>query len=211
MTRSIQDTWNKFERWSHRYKKVCHKVIKEIIKYDSSDLDKGLFLQNSHEFHQDLGYYNSESELLTRISRKIDFLRGYLVDISFDGPEFMAQQSDFLTQQYPSRCDNSIGVWLEQSREGDIECGAYFGFQDFDVSFFCKSIKDVDLASMRNILPFDHIIVRRPKNQIWDKISVNNFVQQVNKDLEFDYTYTVEIHTHKNRPVRVFSMTFTWE
>lgn len=211
MTRSRQDTWDKFERWAYRYKKVCHKVIEEIFDCGYSDFDGGLFLQKWHELNQDivLDLNVSESELSTRISNKINFLRGYLVDISFDGPEFMAQHSNFLTLQYPSKCNNSIGVWLEQNLEGEIEAGGYFGFQDFDVNFFCKSIKDVDLASMRNILPFDRMFVRRPKGQTWDTISVNNVVQQVKEDLECDYT--VKIQTDGNEPVELLSTSFTWE
>ena len=207
MTRSIQDTWDKFERWAYRYKKVCHGTIEEMFDCGYSDFDSGLFLQKWHELNQDINV--SESELYTRVSNKIKFLRGYLVDISFDGPEFMAKHSNFLTLQYPGKCNNSMGVWLEQDLEGEIEAGSYFGFKEFDVSFFCKSFKVVDLSSMRNILPFDRMFVRLPKGQNWDTDSVNNVVKQIKEDLEFDYS--VKIQTDGNESGELLSMRFTWE
>jgi hypothetical protein len=62
----------------------------------------------------------SESDLSTRISNKIKFLRGYLVDISFDGPEFMAKHSDFLTQRIVGRRAETLDalVYAIAAREG---------------------------------------------------------------------------------------------
>jgi hypothetical protein len=211
MTGSVQDTWDKFERWAYRYKKVCHRAIKEMLDRGYSDFDEGLFLQKWDELNYDiiLDLNLSESDLSTRISKKLKFLRGYLVDISFDGPEFMAKHSNFLTRQYPSKCNNSIGVWLEQNVEGEIEAGGYFGFQGFDVNFFCESLEDVDLASMRNILPFDRMFVRRPKGQTWDAASINDVMQRVKYDIEFDYTVKIQAEHYKSG--ELFSIRFTWE
>ena len=68
-------------------------------------------MQQWYELNQDIIFDVNipESELSTRISQKINFIRGYLMDISFDGPEFMAKHSDFLTLQYPSKCNNFYG------------------------------------------------------------------------------------------------------
>ena len=151
----------------------------------------------------------SQSELLARLSNKVSFLRGYLVDISFDGPEFMATHSNFLTSQYPSKCNNSIGVWLEQNLEGEIEPGGYFGFREFDVNFFCKSIEEIDLASMRNILSFDRMFIRRPKGRDWDSSSASDILRIVKEDLEFDYS--VKVQAEDDKWGELFSMNFIWE
>jgi|GEM_PF-2882689 len=104
MCRTVQDVWDKFERWKKRYETVCHKAIDEIVSCGYSDLDGGLCFSKWYELNQDLilDLGISESELSNRITEKIQFLRGYLVDISYDGPEFMVKHSNFLTFQYPS-------------------------------------------------------------------------------------------------------------
>jgi len=210
MTQSIQDVWDKFERWAYRYKKACENTAAELIDCGYSDHDVGLCLSKWHELNQDFWDLNiSESELSTRISQKINFIRGYLVDISFDGSEFMAKHSGFLTLQYPSKCNNSMGIWLDQDLEGDIEAGGYFGFQDFDINVFCKSMADIDLASMRNILPFDRMYIRRPKGLVWDKSSICNVVQQVKEDIEFDYS--VQINHDDNESQELLMISFSWE
>ena len=116
MIRSKQDTWNKFERWAYRYKTVCHRVIEEMFDCEYPNYDEGLFLRKSQELNQDIVLESDVSEskeLSTRIYRKINFLRGYLVDISYDGPDFMAKYSYFVTLEFTSRCINSLGIWLE--------------------------------------------------------------------------------------------------
>jgi hypothetical protein len=210
MTESIQDTWDKFERWAYRYKRVCERWVEEMFDSGYSD-DEGLFLRTEMELHcysfSDLNI--SESDCYTRIKSKIGFLRGYLVNISFDGPEFMASHSRFLTLQYPSKCDNAMGVWLEQDLEGEIEAGSYFGFNDFDVSFFCKSLNDVDLASMRSILPFDRMSLRRPKGKAWDGACIAEVLDRLKYDLEFDYQVKIEPDEYESGEILYIG--FTWD
>lgn len=210
MERSVQGVWDRFERWTKRYKIACHKAIEEMFKCGYSEFDNALYLRKWHELNQDiiLDLNISESELSNRIYQKIDFLRGYLVDITFDGPEFMAKHSDFLTLQYPSQCNNAIGVWLEQRLDSEVEAGGYSGFQEFDVNVFCRSIADIDLASMRNVLPFDRMFLRRPKGKAWDVSSIRSIVQQVKEDIEFDYEVQVK---PDNGPKDLLSINFTWE
>lgn len=211
MTRSTQKSWDKFERWVSRYRKVSLRAIEELLDSEYPDFDGGLFLCKNFELNLDLifDFHVLKSELSSRVENKISFLRGYLVDISFDGPEFVERHSNFLTQQYPSKCNNAIGVWLEQDLEGNLEAGSYFGFQKFDVSFFCKNIKDVDLASMRSILPFDRMFVRLPKGQTWDATTDKAMLEQIEEDLKFDYSVT--IHPKDIGHGDLFSMNFTWE
>lgn len=211
MPNSIQDTWDRFERWASRFKKVCEERIEEMFECGYSDIDGGLFVCKRHEFGGDLLLDCTvfRSELSERISEKINFIRGYLVDISFDGPDFMARHSKFLSLQYPSQCNNAIGVWLEQDLEVEDEPGGYFRFQGWDVSFFCKEIRDVDLASMRNVLPFDRMFVRRPKGIAWDRASSKKFLRDVKSDLEFDYHVQVEMG--KDLSYQLLTLEFTWQ
>ncbi|MFK5948004.1 MAG: hypothetical protein QM500_04430 [Methylococcales bacterium] len=211
MTDSIQDTWNKFERWVSRYKKSCNKTFEEVDERGYSNNNENLFVCKWHEIDQDItmDFNVTETEISTRVANKISFLRGYLVDISFDGPSFMEYHTNFLTLQYPSRCNNAIGVWLDQDLDGEVELGAYFGFSDFDVSFFCKSIEDVDLSSMRGILPFDRMFIRRQKGIDWDSKSIDKFVEQVKEDLEFDYAVEIKIDGNDNKNILLLS--FIWD
>ena len=216
MADSIQTTWNKFERWQARYTKTCYKAIDKMTtgEDDYDSLEYHLFLQNWYEYDLDLiiDMGLSESDLQRRVANKINFLRGYLVDISYDGAEFMAQHSNFLSLQYPSKCNNAYSIWLEQYGDDDgngIEAGASFHFQEFEIGFFCKSIEDIDLASMRNILPFDRLFIRRPKGENWDIDSIENITHLIKEDLESDYD--VKVDFNKNDSGGLFSMNFTWD
>jgi hypothetical protein len=207
MTRAKLDTWTRFERWAYRYKKVCDKVIEEIAA--GVDIDE-LFLQKAYELHSGLilDWSKDESELSGRIDSRVNFIRGYLANISFDGPQFMSAHSKFLPLQYPSRCNNAFCVWLDQESEGELESGSYFGFQEFDVSFFCNSLDDIDLASMRSVVAFNRMTMRRPKGRHWDTVSVNEAVKRIKYDLEFDYS--VETKADGDKSDELFFLKFTW-
>lgn len=208
---SVQNVWDSFDRWAHRYRKTCHQTIEEIFDCGYSDFDGGLFLCKQHELNLDLIFdFNiTKSDLYDRITEKINLLRGYFVDISFDGPEFMYLHSRFLNLQYPSKCNNSIGMWFEQDLEGEIDAGAYFGFQGFDANLFCKSIEDVDLASVRNILPYNRMFVRRQKGKPWDTQSANSVLQQIKYDLECDYE--VKINPEWSESNQLLMVEFNFE
>ena len=210
MTQSIQETWDKFNRWENRYRNVSHSFIDEMFHIGYSDFDGGLFISNSCEINYEMisGTNLVESDLYERIDNKINFLRGYLADISFDGPKFMMEKSKFLTLQYPSRCNNAMGVWLEQDLEGGIEAGAYSYFQEFDVNFFCNNIKDVDLASMKRILPFDRMFIRQAKGQQWVNTSIEKILKQIEKDLGYEYEFKMKPKTLKGNDL--LQITFIW-
>ena len=102
-----------------------------------------------------------------------------------------------------------MGIWLEQELEGEVEAGGYFGFQEFSVNIFCQNMGDIDLASMRNILPFDRMFIRRPKGLVWDASNISDIVQQVKEDIEFDYLVQVEHGDDESK--ELLSISFTWE
>lgn len=210
VTCTIQDIWNKFDRWAYHYQKVCHRLIELHFNSESFDSCNDLFLSQGNGLRQDIisDLDLTEAQLYNCISHRINFLRGYLVEISNDGAVFMAVHSNFLTLQYPSRCNHAMGIWLEQPMEGEIEAGSYYGFQEFDVSFFCKSIKDVDLASMRHVLPFDRMLVRQPKGKTWDSIHTNELLTQIKEDLEFDYSVTIHADGELGE---ILNIEFDWE
>ena len=191
----LVDTLVKYRQWRDDYYEVCKKAIDEMLENGNAGSDKGLFLCKWNELNHDLIADLSlpEDELEIRVVNKLNFIRGYMIDISFDGEQFVDEKSTFLSLQYPNKCNDALGVWLEQDLGGKIETGAYFGFQKFDISFFCNDISDVDLASMREVLLFNKIFLRRPKGVNWDTGNANDVYQKIKNDLEFDYEVDITI------------------
>lgn len=189
MKNTIQDVWDRYEAWQRRYRRQCYQIIDEMMEQDYADIFDALFLQRPDELYEDLinDCRLTGEQLKKRVNNKVNFIRGYLVDISFDGPEYMDKCSRFLSCQYPSRCDNAMALWFEQYLEKvPLEPGSYHGFQEFEAQIFCKKIVDVDLASMRSVLPFDTLHARLPKGERWTKETSNKFVSEIRSDLEFD-------------------------
>ena len=183
MGNEIGDQWARFERWATRFRKSAQKFVESKVYLSDEDM---LFVATSS------GMVNSESGLSwskieERVSHKIAFLRGYLVDISFDGPDFMVAKSQFLTNQYPSQCERSFGIWLEQDLgKENLIPGDYFGFQEFEVSIFINRLDDIDFASIRAILPFDRMIIRQPNGVKWTVEDGNAVADHISNDLEDD-------------------------
>lgn len=212
MKNSIQDVWDRFEAWQRRYRRRCYQVIDEMEEQGYADPMEGLFLRKPQELCGDLisDFLLDSDDLKNRIDKKIEFLRGYLVDISFDGPEYMDKCSRFLPCQYPSRCNNATGLWLEQDLEHEpMEPGLYHGFQDFEVQIFCKKIVDIDLASMRSVLPFDILHARLPKGEGWTRESSNQLVSEIRSDLEFDEEqFDVDVIGYDR--TEILTLSFKW-
>ena len=208
MSESIQQVWDRIERWLRRYTKVARETAREMCDggYDEAG---NLFASKAFEIGGDalVDFSLTEEDLLERIKSKISFVRGYLVDISFDGPVFMSKHSGFLTLQYPSRCERALGIWLEQDLEGEIEAGDYFGFQDFDVSLFVNCISDVDVASMRCILPFDTMRLRKSVGVPWLKQEVKDLTSHLKQDLDSD-GYDCRIRVEMERSL--LTLEFRW-
>ncbi len=151
-----------------------------------------------------------EKYLVQRVKAKISFLRGYLVYISYDGAEFMDSQSSFLTLQYPSRCNNVWGIWLEQEVREGMEPGDHFGYDGMEVSIFVKEISGFDFASAHTILPFDRIHLRRPKGARWARQAVEIAIEEIRNDLGFDgLEFGCETEFASNSPV--LTLNFVWK
>jgi len=196
MNSSLAGTLDKYDQWHDNYKQVCDKAIIEMLENGDAGSDNGLFLCKWNEINKDLiaDLMLPEEELEERIVNKLNFIRGYMIDISFDGEQFVDEKSTFLSLQYPDECNNALGVWLEQDLGDEIETGGYYGFQEFDISFFCKNIADVDLASVRGVLRFNKMYLRRPQGKKWDAESAKDALQKVKNDLEFDYEVDITIN-----------------
>jgi hypothetical protein len=200
--------WDRFERWAQRYKRSCAREISRMCRKGYAD-GPILFLLKHYEVQSDpvMDLDLGEDELNKRIDSRIAFFRGYLVDISYDGPAFMSRQSRFLTLQYPRRCENAVGVWLEEDTKGEVEPWGYHGFRSFDVSFFVNSIEGVDLASMRGVLPFKWMYLRKPKGQAWTQKECRKLERRLDYDLRFD-GYEHDLRMKKNG--EFLTLTFKW-
>lgn len=209
MTETIQGVWDRFERWAKRYKQACFKDIDRLCDEGWCDTSI-LYLAKAHELGFDLvSDLNLDAvDLKNRISQRIQFIRAYLVDISFDGDEFMSKHSRFLSYQYPSASERSLGVWLEQSLEEPIEAGSSFHFQDFDVSFFIKDFSDIDWVSMRSILPFDTIYLRKKEGKAWGSSEAQQVFEGISCDLNYDgYTHEID----KSVILNLLKLDFSWK
>lgn len=180
---TIQEHWDRFDRWATRYARICQHKINALSAMEYFDFPDYLFACKWYEY----GAASFEAgitpeKMRAEVRNRIRFLRGYFVDVSFDGAEFMDRTTNFLSLQYPSKCNDVMTFWFEQSLESE-EIGAYHGFQEYDVSLFCRSPTDIDFESIRNIMPFDRFFVRRPCGAIWDKGSVTELVGTVREDL----------------------------
>lgn len=187
----IIDVWDRFERWQRRYRKLSYDIIATSIENGYFD-DGSVFVDIHAELGSDPAESYSEETLRSRIDARIAFFRGYLVDISFDQAGFMSKKSRIFPLQYQSRCDQVLGIWLEQDPEGECRPGGYLGFQGMDVSFFVNQIEDVDLASVWNILPFDSMHLRHPGGTDWTKPEVDKVISSVDEDLSFDLEYRMK-------------------
>ena len=208
--RSIQGTWDRFERWASRYKKICMAIIDEISDKGHCGTELVLFSQNWSDLNLDIimDCNLERSELAARINNRIRFLRAYLVDISFDGEEFMYKYSQFLSCQYPKVCDKQFAFWLEQYIDGNPEAGGYSLFQEFEASFFCKDPAQIDFASMRTVLPFDRMLIRRPNGEVWDRHGADAIMATIREDIKFDYDFRMYPSEYKGKELLVVN--FVW-
>lgn len=209
MTESVQDVWDRFERWENGYLKACAKEIGRMCKRGFSN-DSAQFLLTQHELGCDpiLDLDLQENQLNTRIQQKVLFFRAYLVAISFDGARFMSMHSKFLHLQYPKRSLGAMGVWLEQSIEKEeIEAGFSHLFQGFDGSLFVKSLADVDWASMHAVLPFDWMHLRKPDGSEWSQEERKELKQHLREDLCFD---GLEYKVRTRQKGGLLTLSFEW-
>ena len=208
---SIQDVWDRFERWARRYGRVCTEKVAEMCERGYARADETLFICTRSEFSHDLDFdFNlSEQELCGRVDSKIRFLRGYLRDIMCDGAEFMSQHSAFLPLQYPGRCAYAMTLWLEQDMEDDTP-RTYAGFLESDMTLFLKDLNSLDLSSVRNVLPFNRLHLRSREGIHWDNVRSGDVLCQLKYDLEFDGNlFDIDISWDENN--EIMSCAFRWK
>jgi len=211
VSKSTQDIWDNFEKWKDMYTYAMEDEIEKYLEDGYSDSDF-LFIAMCDDLAYDMleVYIDLEEVIRDRVQNKIKFLRGYLVDISEDGADFMNNKSKFLSAQLPYKCDNAYGIWLRQGEDNE-EAGGYFGYQGNEMNVFCKNIEDIDLASMRNIQPFDKIFIRRPKGEKWTLKKAKEIRQLVKDDLEFDYDVKVKLGKELFDHDRTLLLNVVWE
>lgn len=200
MSTSLKNiNWAPFERWARRFKTVSHAKIDKLFKEDFIEPEDWLFLQKRNEIGHANGFDCDidESELRRRVRAKANFLRQYFANVSFDGDIFFDRCLKVLPHQYASRCNNCIGVWLERDLE-KLHLNMYQEISNFDVSFFCKSLEDVDLSSMRAVLPFDTIFIKLPKELKWTKKTATKVKKQIEKDLQFDQNISIDFDFYES-------------
>ena len=88
-------------------------------------------------------------------------------------------------------------VWLEQDREIEPVAGSFFGFQGDDMNIFCENVDDIDLASMRAVLPFDRIVIRRAKGERWTTKSATEALSRIEYDICFDEPVEIKLKGNK--------------
>lgn len=184
-TSDVQAQWDRFERWATRFRRSTSSIVDDLSEKELVDTPDYLFLLRRSEQEGFVEPPHESGDLYAleeRAKEKIAFLRGYLVDISFDGAEFMALKSQFLTLQYQSRCDSAMGFWFVQW-PGNSRPGAYHSFQEDEVALFAKSPNDIDFESVNNILPFDRIFIRQAEGVPWSEARAREIRQAIKSDL----------------------------
>ena len=192
---NIQDVWNKFERWERRYMKSGQTAIEALLRKGSSTAAEEIPFATADEFLRDfdlivgMSYY-TEDMLQKRLTDRIGFFRKYLVDISFDGPEFMQKKSEFVWKQNFRGSQSMFCIWLAQDY-ADRSSSIHPNISKSEIGFTCKNIDEVDLASMYSVLPFNRIFAWRPNIDRWNTELINSFIEKVDVDLSFDYDMSV--------------------
>lgn len=192
----IQSQWLRFERWATRFRKATSSLVNELSRQELVDTSDYLCLLKWDEYEGVIvppHELNELDVLRERAEEKIAFLRGYLVDISFDGSQFMAMHSGFLSLQYQSRCDLAMGFWFEQWPTNSRP-GGYFGFQGWDVVLFAASPQDIDFESVNNILPFDRLFIRQAKGVPWTEARAREITRRIKDDLGVSPRKFAKIH-----------------
>jgi len=191
----IPTQWDRFDRWATRFQSRSRSIALDLLEKEDVDTPDYLFLLRPTEYQghvmpphetDDLG------ELEVRAKEKISFLRGYFVDISFDGAEFMELKGSFLTQQYQSRCHAAMGFWFKQWEENP-RAGAYHGFQGDEISLFALSPKDIDFESVDCVLPFDKIYIRQAGGVPWPELRAKEIKEEIMSDLGMNHRKFAEI------------------
>jgi hypothetical protein len=206
------DFWARFERWARRYASASDEFVSDH-EHEGDWLDpRWLAFATQWELESPEaweGIGDLEDEVRRRVQQKLAFLHAYLVDIAPDEPAFMSKKFGVLPWQYPSKCDQAWGFWFQQNPDGDLEPGSVPGFQELEGQLFLPSPEGADFASIRSVLPFDHLSVRRPRGEAWTRSEAYKLLSVLASDLGFDgYDFEPEI---KGLETPVLRLSFQWQ
>lgn len=183
-TLTVQQQWDRYERWSRRLRLVSDSLMQQLEDEDDNapDVDRLLYAAASHEWR---GKDDVDTSLIVqaapfRIASKIEFVKTYFRDVSFNGPEFMGHVANFLSCQYPSRCNRCYALWFEQCDETLDDTWR------FDCALFVPSIDAIDYFSVHEILPFDSLTIRAPRGLPWGKDQIHAACANIQNDLAQD-------------------------
>jgi len=191
---SVQNIWDKFDHWSDRYLKIGDVSIRRMLRRGYSTPINRISYASTDEFLRDMDViddllYCSKRMILQRLEDRVSFFSRYLAHISFDGPEFMQKKSEFIWKQNTSDFESLYSIWLVQD-DTDRESTNHAESPEpttAEISFQCTDIKDVDLASMYSVFPYNRMLVWQPNLSRWDDESMSSFIKSAYDDLAFDY------------------------
>jgi hypothetical protein len=190
---TVDDVWLRFERWVKRYTALCRATISEFYEDGYIWPGDSLFIRRDDESVVDFVASGWPEDLaLLRVEDKAAFLRAYLVEVSFDGAEFMLKNSAFLPCQYPSRCNNAYGFWFHQDPE-NLKPGGSFWFQGDMMSLFCRDPSQVDFTAVHVVLPFETMVIRRPRGRDWDEATQQAVLDEIERDMSHDMAFTMKV------------------
>jgi len=169
MPDTISDLWEKFERWARRFRKAAAQGDMALITGWRPALTARLAEKQAR--------------------KKISFLRGYFVDLSFDGAGYMGDRMQILRWQFPSKQDSAFAIRLAQDTRHNLREGASFHFKGKQMILFARDVGHIDYPSITGVLPFDRIHIRRPRYAPWEAGLAKEVVKIIHEDLEGDAYY----------------------
>lgn len=100
-------------------------------------------------------------------------------------------------------------LWLEQDMEDDT-LRTYAGFLDVDMTLFVKNLEDVDLSSVRNVLPFNRLHLKNKEGVSWNNVRSGDVLCRLKYDLENDGN-SFDIDISWDEDDEIMSCTYRWK
>lgn len=78
------------------------------------------------------------------------------------------------------------------------------------MTLFVKNLEDVDLSSIRNVLPFNRLHLKNKEGANWNNIRSGDVLCRLKYDLEFDgNSFNIDISWDEDD--EIMSCTFRWK
>lgn len=120
---------------------------------------------------------------------KIAFIKAYLSIFALQSKKFDRDVQVILRNQGRLVAPHLLGFWFIQTDMAKFGAGASPFFQGDQATIFCGSMNDIDFADICGIIPFDLIVVRKPRGR-WSDREARKLADHVREDLAFDVTTT---------------------